>query len=199
MSDQYVDFTQIKTAISIEKCVQMLGLKMSRKGPQMRGPCPACKTGDPRALAVNVDNKFYCFSEKKGGDQIALVAHVRGSSPKEAAQYISRHFNLETVSDRSPPQEPRQAEKREGCPELDYLDPIDDAVEAVGLPVSVADLIGAGFASKGTQRGRVLIPLRTREGDLLGYLGIGLDKEPVYFFPDNLSERADNVVRLKKA
>jgi CHC2 zinc finger len=194
-----VDFQDLKARVSIEQIVQMLGLTMKKNGQQLRGPCTACRSGGDRALAVNTGNKYFCFSEKKGGDQISLAAHILGVDVKQAAERIADHFKVETQhrsSTNSTPQAPRQ--KTEGCPELDYLDPIDDAVEAVGLPPAVADLIGAGFASKGTQRGRVLVPLRTKEGDLLGYMGIGLDKEPVYFFPDNLSDRADNIMTFRK-
>ena len=48
----FVDFAELKTRVSIEQAMQMLGLKLVPHGSQHRGACPACETGGDRALVV---------------------------------------------------------------------------------------------------------------------------------------------------
>jgi DNA primase len=179
----------------------MLGLSMKRYGSQLRSACPACKAGGDRALTINADRGVYfCFSDKAGGDTIAFCAHIRGSSPKEAAQHISKHFGLETVTNRSPPQQAPEAsgEDPDWAANLD-LDPIHEAVEALGISPVVADKIGAGFCSKGTMAKRVLIPLRLKSGVLIGFMGVGSGMEPEYMFPKNLEQRAEGqIIKFQK-
>src|SRR5438105_3102300 len=94
----YVDFAALKEQVSIDKVVTMLGLEMKKSGAQIRSACPACRSGGDRALAITVDRgSYYCFAERKGGDCIALAAHVLGIQPREAAERIARHYGLDTA------------------------------------------------------------------------------------------------------
>jgi hypothetical protein len=43
---------------------------------------------------------LFCFSEKKGGDALTLVAKVRGCSVKEAAGQIAAHFGAKGINRR---------------------------------------------------------------------------------------------------
>src|SRR5437879_5879828 len=93
----YIDFAELKQRFSISQVVQMLGLTMRKSGAQLRSQCPACK-GTDRALAVTTERgSYYCFDERKGGDQIALCAHVLGISARQAAEHIAKHFGLDTA------------------------------------------------------------------------------------------------------
>src|ERR1700730_13461457 len=95
MTATYLDFQQIKQTVNIQQVVQMLGLKMTGGNMQMRGECPACRSGGNRALAISLEKQsYYCFAEKKGGDQISLCAHITGKSPRDAAQHIATHFRF---------------------------------------------------------------------------------------------------------
>jgi hypothetical protein len=86
-------FSQSATRVSIEQAMQMLGLNLVLHGSQYRGGCPACKTGGDRALIVTpAKGLFYCFAKKAGGDAIALTAHIRGTSVKDAADQLDRAF-----------------------------------------------------------------------------------------------------------
>src|SRR5437016_10534091 len=87
---QFVDFKTVKDQVSAEQAVVKLGLVMRKHGDQLRSACPACKVGGDRALTVNLNkNAYYCFADGKGGDVIALAAHVRGESPRDAALFLS--------------------------------------------------------------------------------------------------------------
>jgi DNA primase len=74
---------------------------MRQHADQYRGPCPVCKQGGDRALAINSGKQsYYCFSQRKGGDLIALVAHVRGMTQKDAAAYLDQQFGNSAQSHR---------------------------------------------------------------------------------------------------
>jgi hypothetical protein len=93
----FLDFQAIKERIGMNQAISLLNLKVKGEGLQLRAPCPYCKTGGDRALSMNVrKNIFRCFADgKAAGDQIALVAHIRGTSQREAAEYLNEHFPAE--------------------------------------------------------------------------------------------------------
>ena len=55
---------------------------------------------------------------------------------------------------------------------LTYLEADHEAVTAAGLDPEIAELIGAGYAPRGTMKGTVAVPVRLADGTLVGYLGI---------------------------
>ncbi len=185
MTEPYVDFAALKARIRIEEVIPILGLTM-KGNQQLRGPCPVCK-GDARALAINIDKQgFYCHSRSKGGDVIALTAHVRGTSQREAALFLQDHFGAETKP------APKASETAHNALQpLDYLETGHPIIELLGLSVAACEALGAGFAPKGTMAGRFVVPLRDEAGTLLGYFGIATrdDQVPLLLFPKNLDER----------
>jgi hypothetical protein len=185
MSEPFVDFAAIKARVKIEDVIPILGLTM-KGNSQLRGPCPVCE-GDPRALAINTDKAgFVCHARGKGGDVIALTAHVRGTSQREAALFLQDHFGAGEAP-RSKPAEPAH----NALQPLDYLETDHPIVELLGLSVAACEALGAGFAPKGTMAGRFVVPLRDEAGTLLGYFGIATrdDQVPLLLFPKNLDER----------
>jgi DNA primase len=188
----FVDFEALKARVRIEQTIPLLGLKLRQHGDQYRGPCPACKNGGDRALAINSGKQsYYCFSQRKGGDLIALVAHVRGMTQKDAAAYLDQQFRNSTQSHsdtvhssrNSSPSPPAQ-QRRELKP-LDYL-VFNEAVEALGLTEATCTAWGAGYAPKGIMRGRFAVPIHDRAGTLLAYVGIAMSEEtsPRLHFPN---------------
>lgn len=170
----YIDFQEVKARVSIEQAAQMLGLKLAKSGAQFRAPCPACKEGGDRALAVTPSKSlFYCFAAQAGGDQIQLAAHVRGCKLPEAAQFLAGQLQL-------PRTEPaprtgtvsKERAEGDGFKPLDYLEPEHPAVEAAGFDSEEAKALGIGYAPKGIMRGTVAVPIRDEKGTLLGYIGV---------------------------
>ncbi len=177
----FVDFNELKERVSFGQTIDLLGIQMKKSGAQWRGACPACKKGGDRALVVTDSKAFFCFSAHKGGDQIALVAHVRNCSVKEAAQFLSEGTaSSETV----PPTVPKEGsgdEVRKALAPLAYLEPSHEAVIALGFDPIVAARLGIGYAPKGLCRGRVAVPIRDEQGNLLGYIGL---EDPPWLPPD---------------
>jgi DNA primase len=194
----FVDFEDLKARIKIEQMIPLLGLRMRQNGVQYRGPCLACKQGGERGLALNsAKQSYYCFSERKGGDLIGLVAHTRGIAQKDAAAYLVEQFGngqparrdtSHSVSNSSP--SPPAQRDRELKP-LDYL-VFNEAVEGLGLTEATCKAWGAGYAPKGIMRGRLAVPIHDRAGTLLAYVGIAMSPEtsPRLHFPNGFDPHA---------
>jgi DNA primase len=101
--NEQIDFSALKQRVSIEQAIRFLGLDMRRSGSALRGPCPACGTGGHRALVVTPSKQvFYCFPARQGGDQLALVAHIKGCGVRQAAeQLVARFGNSIPINRRS--------------------------------------------------------------------------------------------------
>jgi len=158
----YVDFAELKGRVSITDAVGRLGVSLAQRHDQLRGPCPACKSGGDRALVVTpVKQAFYCFGGRTGGDVIALVAHVRGTDMKEAADYLQSHFGTPDGQHEhnSSPEERVRGDDQDVrvLKPLAYLDPDHERVRALGLNRETCVEFGAGYAPKGILRGRLAV------------------------------------------
>jgi hypothetical protein len=92
MPQPFIDFPAIREAISIEKAAAFVGLPETPKD-QIRCACPVCQTTDTRALVVTKSaGKYYCFADKRGGDAIGLVAHIKGIGQRDAALLLQQTF-----------------------------------------------------------------------------------------------------------
>lgn len=178
----FVDFHQLKERISFGSAINLLGLQMKKSGNQWRGACPACKTGGDRTLVVTDGKAWFCFAAKKGGDQIALAAHVRNCSTKDAAQILSEGLAAPaTVPSTVPQKEISGDEARKALTPLAYLEAAHEAVLALGFDPEVAARLGIGYAGKGLMRGTVAVPIRDEHGNIAGYIGL---EEPPRLPPD---------------
>lgn len=189
-----LDFAQIKQAVSLQQAATMLGLTLKEHNGQYRGPCPACKRGGERALVITPEKGWSCFAAKKGdgrypgGDVIALVAHIRGVSFKDAAHELAGHFPVngpKHVATALP------ATERKPIPDTlskvrEYLIFEHDKLHEIGLEPNVAEGIGWGHKPKGQFSGSIAVPLFNRAGQLIGYAAF---KEGRFTFPNNLAER----------
>lgn len=194
----FVDFAELKTRVSIEQAAQMLGLNLVPHGNQYRGACPVCKTGGDRALIVTpAKGLFYCFAKKSGGDAIALTAHIRGIPVKEAADQLDRAFGTvqngtSTVSKNraTAPQAPEARKQPAFDPEAyaARLDASHASLAPLGISAATLKAWKAGYASSGTNRGRLAIALHDRDGDILGFAGRSLsDEQPSLTIPNGVN------------
>lgn len=184
-----IDFADVKRRVTLAMACRMLGFRFPEIADeqddgrgyifvkkivekdeetytQYRGPCPHCKQGGPRVLAITPSKQgFTCFATKgkdgkhPRGDVIALVAHCRGITFRQAAQELLDHYGLTNgqshVSEAtgnvvSVIEQVRQA--------LDYD---CEEVAALGLTPDQARKLGIGKNTRprGSFRGRVVFPL----------------------------------------
>jgi DNA primase len=192
---KFIDFAAVKESVSFSDAIDYLGLKLKHSGNQWRGPCPTCDSAGDRALVVTEGKGFYCWGQRKGGDQIALAAHVLELPAKEAAQELAvragivpvheRDSTSGTVRSRTVPQSETGKETQKLQP-LSYLEPDHEAVDAVGFDPAFCKAHGIGYAGKGVARGYVLVPFRDEDGVLLGYVGVTEAWLPADFQPTNV-------------
>jgi DNA primase len=176
---EFVDFKAIKASVDIVRVAEWLGLHLKHN----RCQCPV-NEGDDRELVVTPDKQvFYCFGCKEGGYLIALTAHVKQLGLRDAALELHSHFRA-GAPPKAPgrPQEAARAPS-EGFQGLDYLEADNDAVQALGIPVEVAQALGIGYAKKGIMRGRICIPLRDASGKLVAYCGYSPSADPKLKLP----------------
>lgn len=189
----YVDFAQVKERTKITDLIPLLGLQMKQHGPQYRGPCPACRSGGDRALAINGDRAgWYCFALGKGGDCIALTAHIRGMTQKDAAAWIAEQTGTAAPASSVAPKraEPRQERKPDFDAEAyaERLDASHASLETLGVTPDTLKAFRAGYAASGILRGRLALPLHDRQGKCVGYFGRTVkDESPPLIFPNNVN------------
>ena len=196
----FVDFAAVKEQVSFARTAELLGLTLRPSGPgQWRGKCPTCEDGGDRALVVTEGKGFYCFALRKGGDQIALAAHILDLPTKEAAQEVAERAGIVPVHSTStrkvqahtvPESEKGKQDERSLQP-LSYLEHDHELVIAIGFDAVFCKEHGIGYAGRGVAKGHVLVPFRDEHGALLGYVGL---QDPVWLPSDFKS----NVLPLKK-
>lgn len=191
----FIDFAEVKERVSFADAVSHLSLELRRSGNQWRGPCPTCQSGGDRALVVTEGKGFFCFAQKKGGDQIALAAHILELSVKDAAQELAKRAGMVTDREDRSTTVSRTVPESEGAggsklSPLSYLEHEHDAVVAIGFDPIVAKDLGIGYAPRGIMRGTVAVPIRDEDGILRGYIGIEEARLPADF--------QTNVVPLKR-
>lgn len=177
---KFLDFAALKEEFDFDDAIAFLGLRMTPTGNQLRGSCPACKSGGPRGLVITPGKGFYCFGVKKGGDQIALIAHVKGIGMCDAGElvqaqlYGTENRTVQATSTSTVPDKPAQRDDNatNGLAPLDYLQADHEMVQAIGLSAQTAEALGIGYAAKGTLRGHVAIPVHLEDGTLAGYIGV---------------------------
>jgi DNA primase len=194
----FVDFAELKTLISIEQAVHMLGLNLLPHGSQARGACPVCKSGGDRALVVTpAKGLFYCFASKVGGDVIALTAHIRGTTVKDAADELNRALgtvqnSTGTVSkSRATAPQAQEARKQPAFDPEAYaarLDASHASLAPLGISPETLKAWKAGYSNSGTNRGRLAIALYDRDGNILGFAGRSLsDEQPGLTIPNGIN------------
>jgi DNA primase len=183
----FVDFADVKARCSIVDAVALLGLKTTEERNQLRAPCPACGNGGPRAIVITPSKGlFHCFPSKAGGDQIALVSHVKNLSQKDAATLMLGQSSPGTVRSTSPVPATGTSTVQDKFPPLDYLEADHITVEALGLSQETAEALGIGYAPKGMMKGYVAIPIRLPTGELTGYIGVTEARVPKEFHLSNV-------------
>jgi DNA primase len=215
MENIWVDFKVVKAAVTMQMVLGHYNINwLGKKGDELRGRCPIHKgEGQNTFHASIVKNNFQCFSCKKKGNVLDLVAAMEQCSVRDAAVKLAEWFSLATKSEsermaelyqehvgplpehvRSAVQESRTAESGgegttvENKPltfQLKGVEPDHPYVAGRGLDHKTAELFGVGFfPGKGSMSGRVVIPIHNERGELIAYAGRAIDgSEPRYKLP----------------
>lgn len=166
----FLDFAQIKADNPIEDVAQKLGLKLTKRNNQLRGVCPSGEGGERAFVITPSKGAWYSFAQQTGGDCIALVSFVNGVTAKEAAQFLHDQSSVPKKKVNTPSSD--ESKPSEGFKPLEYLNSDHEAVLALGIDPKDAARLGIGFSPRGLMRGKVAIPVRLNNGQLVGYIGI---------------------------
>jgi hypothetical protein len=96
---KYVDFSSIRTAITVLSMVERLEIKVSEPNEEgeRRGNCPKCDK--PRSFSLNINtNRFNCFNKTcnlKGGGVIDFTSKLYGVTAKEASHLLACAYGIQ--------------------------------------------------------------------------------------------------------
>src|ERR1700730_9371333 len=185
MPTSFLDFNELKSRVSIEQVLQLLGIALKQHNSQLRGCCPIHKGTDQRGFVVTpAKGLYYCFGGCAGGDMIKLVSKVRQCDAKEAARWIADGTGTAPQNPTVPRKGTVPPEQKVGFHPLTYLEASHERLAGLDVAASTFEAFGAGYAPKGILRGRLAIPLHSRDGVLLAYCGRTVKNEsPVLLFP----------------
>lgn len=171
-----IDFNFVKEVASIEEvAITYLNLKAEKSNGQYRCACPGCAEDNPRAMVITPSKGlFYCFNSQKGGDVIALVAHVKDLSMKEAAQYILDFQGGYEQQSSIEEAKKETATVSKGFDPAKYAEDLDaESVSEVGVSPELCKEVGwMGIAPKGINKGKLTIPLRAEDGSFIDFIGV---------------------------
>lgn len=184
-----LDFQELKASVGITQVLDMLAIThLQPNGAMLRGTCPICQTTNPRGFIVTPEKgTWYCFSEKKGGDIIRLVAMHGRTDDKQAAHRIAQFVNGagKAGDNARPQQEVADGRKSADFDPLAYQKTLDPFHDALGdFDMGTVKELGGGYSSKGLNRGRLVLPIRNLDGSIKAFVGISLKgEEPALLFP----------------
>jgi DNA primase len=189
--DEWVDFSAVKRAVSLEAVLhhyQVPGLRRRRN--QLEGCCPIHRGKRDDSFRASLSkNVFHCFACQAQGNVLDLVVALEKCSLREAACKLQQWFGI-TVSGVPAGREFGGAGKtelvreKEGCnPPLRFaltgVDPAHPYLQQRGIDRATAAEFGMGFyGAPGLLSGRIVIPIHNGSGAIVAYAGRALDSRP---------------------
>jgi DNA primase len=185
MSTSFLDFNDLKSRVSIEQVLQLLGITLKQYNSQLRGCCPIHKGTDQCGFVVTpAKGLYYCFGGCGGGDIIKLVSKLHQCDAKEAARWIADGTGTVPPNPTVPRKGTVPPEQKVGFNPLSYLEASHESLAGLDVAASTFEAFGAGYAPKGILRGRLAISVHSRDGVLLAYCGRTVKNEsPTLLFP----------------
>jgi DNA primase len=213
MSAPAVDFQQVKQAATVESVIRFLNLTPKQHGDTWRSACHLCKASDQRALVITTSKRlFHCFKCREGGDMLKLVAVTKGVPTRDAAIQLATFCGVELVPSGSGKLVPGTSSgtvppspDRKGFDAEKYAAGLDSAhasLEPLGVSAETYRTWKAGFSPSGVNRGRLALPVCTKDGTVIAYCGRSLNDQtqPALIFPNGIapSEHIFGADRVKE-
>jgi DNA primase len=201
MSSDWVDFRAVKESAAIQQVLDGYGVHLRHVGRhELRGRCPLpthTSQNSTDSFSVNVDLNAWCCQSsscmnarrgRAGGNVLDLVALMERCSLRDAAIRLRDRFGV-SVADHPQPFTPAPAEPVEPNQPLGFVlrGVVCDHpyLRSRSIPPYTARTFGVGFyGGTGLLHGRVVIPIRNENSELVAYAGRAIDgSEPKYRFP----------------
>ena len=101
-----IDFTLLRRQVSLTQVLDLVGFRATtRRGPQVRGPCPVHGSATPRSRSFAAHlpkNCWHCFRRGAGGNALDLYLAVTKLSVYEGALELCTRLHLPAPR-RTPP------------------------------------------------------------------------------------------------
>jgi len=172
----FVDFKIVKEKVPITEVLRHYNLLdgMRPKSNQLVGRCPL-KEGTSESFTVNREkNVWFCFSCKRGGDVLDLVAAKERVPLQQAGELVAKWFGI--TGDIEQKAAPVVIARNEPLGfELKSLNATHPALRPLDISAETLIQFGAGYAQAGLLRGRLAIPIHNLDGVLVAYAGVAID------------------------
>jgi DNA primase len=219
---KWVDFQKLKEQISMEMILEHYGLldELTRKGDKLTGKCPLHEGSNPNQFSASLSkNAYQCFSGHCGakGNILDFVSKKEGVGVREAALKIAEWFSVESERPKKSPG-PAKDGKKDNLPEKKQNQPLTFGLRNVdsgheylrtrGISRETAEHFGVGYYDgKGMMKGRIVIPIHSKNGELVAYAGRVVDDDtisetnPRYRLPEGFLKSMEifNLHRVSKA
>ena len=94
-----VDFELLRERIAMTDVLRLLDFQpCSRRGDQLRGPCPVHGSSSPRSRSFSVNvrlGRYHCFGCGSAGNALELWSAVRGISVRASAIELCESLGVE--------------------------------------------------------------------------------------------------------
>jgi DNA primase len=92
-----IDFAAVRASVPLLDVLKLLDFQpVRRRGDRLRGPCPFGCNSSPRDFAAYLEtNSYYCYSCRRGGNQLELWARVHKLSIYDAARDLCYRLNID--------------------------------------------------------------------------------------------------------
>lgn len=202
----WIDFKELREALSFDEVLRFYGVELKEKKGQYHGFCPLpTHEGKRRSPSFSVNPRkgvWQCFGCGAKGNIIEFAARMEGLDPDKGTEFRKAALKLHERFVRTAPEEsskenapsPPKGEKEpaEGRGEsnevvanaplnftLKHLDPDHPYLSQRGLTQETVTYFGLGHTNRGILAGRIAIPIHDREGNLVGYAGRIVDDSSI--------------------
>jgi DNA primase len=222
----WINFKKLRENISFEQVLRLYGVDIKLKGKtQHQGFCPLPKHAGERkrspSFSANLEKGiFQCFSCGAKGNVIDFAALMENLDPsngddfRKAALLLQEKLRPASAEPKLKPKKPEPESNSEEKKPVVANAPLDFALKDLdsahpylkerGLNENTIEKFGLGHCSRGYFKDRIVIPLHSAGGSLIGYAGRVTDDSkisetcPKYLFPGS-RERDGRILDFRKS
>jgi len=212
----WIDVNEIKRSVTIEQVLAHYGLldKLQRRGNSLRGLSPFRKETRPSFFVSLDGNKWNDYprptveGKEVPGNIVGLVMAIETCGFREALVKLHELAGFPATSPpaSSPPRPPAAAAAVAASTSAEVAAVLSESptaneafgkelkglrydvpfLEQRGLSAERAKYWGVGYCSRGLMKGRIIVPIKNRAGEIVAYVGRSLkedDPEGKFRFP----------------
>jgi DNA primase len=216
----WIDFKELRKQLDFGRVLQHYGVTLKISGAQHHGFCPLPshngKKNSPSFSANLKRGIWQCFGCGEKGNVIDFAVLMERANPKNGedvqrvAAQLQDHFVHCSSHAAKPVEEPKENDNGNiviNAPlnfELKGLCPDHPYLLNRGFTPETIENFGLGYCARGLLQNRIAIPLRNREGKLVGYAGRVIDDDsiteenPKYKFPGK-RRRKNTIYEFRKS